>query len=129
MANRPLSPDRPRAWWYLWRPHLTMFASFATRISGIAAYAGVFVAVAWAVCLASGPEPYGAFRAVMGSAPAKAVLFGMTLAAFFHLGGGIRHLIFDFGYGFDLKTANRTAAAVPVFAVLASIAFWLALPA
>ena len=36
----------------------------------------------------------------------KLIWIGSIWALMYHLLGGLRHLIFDMGYGFDLKTAD-----------------------
>lgn len=102
-----------------------MATSILHRFTGIALYGGALIAAAWAVSLASGPEVYGAYKAVMGSFLGKVVLFGLTLSAFYHLGNGIRHLMWDTGHGLDVKTANATAVGVIAFAVAATLAVWV----
>ena len=44
------------------------------------------------------------------------MLFLYTLTLFYHMGNGIRHLVWDFGYGFDLEVARASGAAVLAFA-------------
>jgi len=43
---------------------------------------------------------------------------------FYHLGNGVRHLVWDVGYGFAPQTATRSAWLVIAFAVLATLALW-----
>ena len=116
---RPLSPHLQ-----VWRWHITLFASIATRVSGIAIYAGMFLVMGWAIALASGPDAYATYTGLLGSPLGLLVLFGMTVALFYHLAGGLRHLFWDSGAGFLPKTANASAWAAIVFAVVASIAVW-----
>ncbi|WP_309090948.1 succinate dehydrogenase, cytochrome b556 subunit [Phenylobacterium sp.] len=120
VRERPTSPHTT-----IWRWHLTMATSILHRFTGIALYGGALIAAAWAVSLASGPEVYGAYKAVMGSILGKLVLFALTLAAFYHLGNGIRHLMWDTGHGLDVKTANATAVGVIAFAIAATLAVWV----
>ena len=54
----------------------------------------------------------------------KFVLFGMTLSMFYHLGQGIKHLFWDMGEGFQLKTAEFTSWLVIGFTVVASVLTW-----
>ena len=74
--------------------------------------------------LASGPDAYAAFAALAGSWIGKAGFFVLTLCVFYHLGNGVRHLVWDVGYGFAPQTATRTAWLVIAFAVLATLALW-----
>lgn len=124
---RPAAPRaRPIVFWTIWRPHLTMAVSFAIRLTGLGLYLGALLAAGWAIALALGPQAYAGFKAVLGSAPGKAIMAAFSFACFFHLGGGVRHLVFDAGYGFSPKAANRSAAAVFAFAVAATGLAWAA---
>ena len=44
---------------------------------------------------------------------------------FFHLLSGIRHLAWDLGYGFEIKTANYSGVIVIIFSLALTIIFWL----
>ena len=78
----------------------------------------------WALALASGPATYAAYMGVLASIPGRLVMFGLTIALFFHLAAGVRHLSWDFGQGFHPKTASATAWLAFAFALAASIAVW-----
>ena len=43
----------------------------------------------------------------------------------FHLLSGLRHLIWDFGYGFEIKTANISGIIVIISSLILTITFWL----
>jgi succinate dehydrogenase / fumarate reductase cytochrome b subunit len=118
--DRPLSPHLQ-----VWRWHITMFTSIAHRATGIALYAGALIAAAWAMSLAGGAETYTTFKAVMGSPLGKLVMFGLTVSFFYHLANGVRHLVWDTGRGFDIRSANASAVLVIAFALAASIAIWV----
>ena len=53
------------------------------------------------------------------------VLFLYTAALFYHMGNGVRHLVWDFGYGFDPEVAKRSGIAVLVFAGAMTVVIWL----
>jgi succinate dehydrogenase / fumarate reductase cytochrome b subunit len=118
-AQRPLSPHLD-----VWRWHVTLAASILHRLTGMAIYVGALIVAGWAVALAAGEEAYGDYMGLLGSLPGKVVLFGLTVCVFYHLGAGIRHLVWDTGRGFDLKTANLSAWVVIVFAIVAAAALW-----
>jgi succinate dehydrogenase / fumarate reductase cytochrome b subunit len=101
-----------------------MAASIFTRATGVALYVGLFVVVAWAAALVSGPAAYEAFMGLMASWLGKLVLFGLTLSIFYHLAAGVRHLAFDSGRGFEPRTADTTATVCFAFAVVATLAVW-----
>jgi len=117
--TRPMSPHLG-----VWRWHLTMLASILNRATGVALYVGALIAAWWAVALALGPEAYDTFLAVGGSWFGKLVMFGLTVSYFYHLAAGLRHLWWDGGRGFALRTANQSAVAAIVFALFASVIVW-----
>ena len=117
----PLSPHLQ-----VWRWHITMFASIATRVSGVALYAGLFIVAGLALALAVGPGAYGTCIGLLGSWFGLLVLFGITVSLFYHLAAGVRHLAFDSGKGFLPSTANLTAWLCVAFALVASVAVFAA---
>ena len=108
----------------LWRWHITMWTSILHRATGVALYVGGLIAAAWAISLASGPEPYGQFKALVGSGLGKLVMFGLTVAFFYHLANGVRHLVWDTGKGLDIKSANASSIVIFAFTVAATLAVW-----
>lgn len=116
---RPLSPHLQ-----VWRFHVTMLGSILHRISGAGLYVGALILAGWALSLASGPEAYATFTAILGSIPGKLVLFALTLGLFYHLAKGIQHLVWDTGRGFTLGAANAGSIACIVISVVGSLAVW-----
>ena len=115
--SRPVSPHVQ-----VWRWHITMFASIATRASGIAMYVALLIVAGWALALAFGPDAYAGYMGLLGSPLGLLVLFGIAVSNFYHLAAGIRHLAFDSGKGFLPTTANLTAWLCIAFAVVAGVA-------
>ena len=101
-----------------------MWGSILHRVSGAGLYVGALILAGWALSLASGPEAYATFTAVLGSIPGKLVLFALTLGLFYHLAKGIQHLVWDTGRGFTLATANAGSIACIVAAIVASLLVW-----
>jgi len=120
-ANRP-RPTSPHL--QVWRWHLTMASSIFHRATGVALYGGALIAAAWAISLAAGPDAYGLYMAILGSLLGKLVLFGLTLSIFYHLASGVRHLVWDAGHGFELRTATLSTVLVMAFAVVATLVVW-----
>ena len=108
----------------VWRWHLTMAASILHRATGIALYLGALVMLVWALALANGPDAYALFTGFADSIIGRLGFFLLTLCVFYHLANGVRHLVWDAGYGFRPQTATQTAWLVIGFAVLATIALW-----
>ncbi|MBN8958190.1 MAG: succinate dehydrogenase, cytochrome b556 subunit [Variibacter sp.] len=93
--SRPLSPHLS-----IYRMTLTMTMSIVHRITGGALYFGVLLMTWWLLAAASGPADYASFQAAAGSWIGKLVILLATWALLHHLLGGVRHLIWDLGYGF-----------------------------
>ena len=108
----------------VWRWHVTMLTSILHRVTGVGLYGGGLIVAGWAIALASGPEAYGTFMALLGSPLGKLVMFGMSASVFYHLANGVRYLVWDFGHGLDIKSANASAYAVFGFTVAATLAVW-----
>jgi len=88
---------------YRWS--LTMALSIVHRATGIALYFGTLLLAWWLIAAAAGPAAYSNVQAFTGSWIGRLVLFGYTWALMHHLLSGVRHFIWDLGYGF--KTAER----------------------
>ncbi len=119
-AERPLSPHIQ-----IYRWPLTMALSIVHRATGVGLALGLVLVTWWLLALASGPEAFATVQAVMSSWFGILVLFLWTLALYFHLGNGLRHLIWDVGYGFDVDVARKSGIAVLVFAGAMTVLTWL----
>ena len=124
--RRPLSPHLQ-----VWRWHVTMFSSIMHRVTGSASVAGIVAIAAWLVCLGLAAlghrEAYTQFLTCASSLPGLVVWFGLSLAGFVHLTGGLRHLIWDLGLGFQPKNADALATWTMLLGVILTIAFWAVL--
>lgn len=89
-----------------YRPQLTSMTSIFIRITGNALLIGAFLVVWWFLAAASGPEYFTFVNAVITSWFGDLVMFGSLWALWYHALGGLRHLIFDAGYGLELKQAE-----------------------
>lgn len=121
MANhtRPLSPHLQ-----IYRPQLTSVLSISHRATGILLAVGTLVLVYWLVSAASGAQAYAAAQDLLGSWVGRTVLLAFSFSLFYHLCNGIRHLFWDAGLGFDLKTTYASGTAVVVVSVVLTLAAW-----
>jgi len=117
--ERPLSPHLQ-----IYRPQLTSVLSITHRGTGIALVAGTLVLVYWLISVASGPEAYASAQALLGSWIGRLVLLGFSFSLFFHLCNGIRHLFWDAGLGFELKTVYASGTAVLIVSVAMTVIAW-----
>ncbi len=118
--DRPMSPHMQ-----IWRWHVTMATSILHRATGMALYVGALAAAGWFIALAAGPEAFDGYRALLASPLGYLVLFGLTFSLFYHLANGVRHLVWDTGKGFEIKTADMSGWAVIVFAIVATVLIWV----
>jgi succinate dehydrogenase / fumarate reductase, cytochrome b subunit len=109
----------------VWRWHVTMLTSILHRVTGVGLYAGALMVAIWALALASGPDAYATVMGLLGSPLGRLVMLGMTLSVFYHLGNGIRHLVWDLGHGLDVPSANASAYGVFGFTLAATAAAWI----
>lgn len=119
--RRPLSPNIQH-----YRPQLTSVLSIANRISGVALSIAAVGLVAWLFAAATGSQSYAAVQHALGSAIGRVVLFAATFAFFLHFCGGIRHLVWDAGYGFELREIYASGWLVVVASVLLTAVAWIA---
>ncbi|HEY1097053.1 MAG TPA: succinate dehydrogenase, cytochrome b556 subunit [Alphaproteobacteria bacterium] len=117
--SRPLSPHLQ-----IFRFSIPMLTSILHRITGVALVGGSFVLLWWLVALAQSPEAYGTFVTIALHPLGQICLAGWTWAFFYQLLNGVRHLVYDTGTGFKLKTTYFTGRLVLVLSVIATAASW-----
>ena len=99
ITNRPLSPHLQ-----IYKPQLTSVLSIVHRVTGVVLVVGTIPFVYWLAALAGGAESFATAQAWFGSIVGQILLFPWVFALFYHLCNGIRHLIWDTGRGFELRT-------------------------
>ena len=104
---------------------LTAIASILHRITGVVLAIGTLALVYWLIAAAMGEESFNTAETIFGSWIGRLALFGWTLAFFFHLANGIRHMFWDAGLGFDLPTTYRNSLIVFIGAVVLTLAAWV----
>jgi succinate dehydrogenase / fumarate reductase, cytochrome b subunit len=120
-TQRPLSPHLQ-----IYRPELTMVMSIVHRLTGAGLYFGSILLVWWLSAAAAGGNYFRFVHGLMVSWFGLIVLFGLSWALVHHFLGGIRHLIWDTGRGFDLPTAQRMAQINLAGSIVITIAIWIA---
>jgi succinate dehydrogenase / fumarate reductase cytochrome b subunit len=101
-VKRQTAPLAPHV--QIYRPQLTSVLSFSHRVTGVLLSAGSILLVAWLVAAAAGPHAFSGAREIVHSSGGPFMLLLWTFSLFFHLCNGIRHLIWDAGLGFNLRT-------------------------
>lgn len=120
--QRPLSPHLQ-----IYRPQWTSVLSILHRISGLLLSAGTALMVVWLVALAQGEAAYQSMLSFMSLLPVQFALVGWTLALFYHLLNGIRHLFWDAGMLLDLDSARASGWTAAVGSILLTVVIWAGL--
>lgn len=120
-ANRPMSPHLQ-----VYTPLINMVASILHRLTGAALYFGTLLLAAWLIAAASGPEAFATISSLFNSILGRIVLFGYTWALINHALGGIRHLIWDTGVGYALKTVDLLSWGSLVTSAVLTLVVWAA---
>lgn len=115
-GNRPLSPHLQ-----VYRPQWTMVLSITHRITGVAMTLGALLVVWWLMAAATGPEYFAFVDGLLTSWLGTLVLLGSAWALCYHACNGVRHLVWDMGYGFDLPVAEKSGYAVVAASVVLTL--------
>jgi succinate dehydrogenase / fumarate reductase, cytochrome b subunit len=120
-GNRPLSPHLQ-----VYKPQITTVLSILHRMTGVALGLGAMIVVWFFAAAASeDPDTLEIFNDVVTSWFGLFVLFGFTVALWYHTLNGIRHLFWDMGFGFKLDTMAKTGQAVLAGTVILTGFTWL----
>ena len=117
--DRPTSPHLT-----IYRPQISSVLSISHRISGLALYGGTLLLVLWLWSAAYKVNAFHTIHEFMGSIPGLILLLGWTLAFYYHLANGIRHLWWDTGRGLSLPDMHRSGWAVIVFTLAMTAGTW-----
>jgi succinate dehydrogenase / fumarate reductase, cytochrome b subunit len=118
--TRPLSPHLQ-----VYRWQLTSVLSILHRFAGIALAAGTIVLIWWLVAAAMGPGAYAGVRDFLGSWLGLLLLFGWSVALYYHLCNGIRHLFWDAGRGLELPQVYAGGWAVLATTAALTVVTWV----
>jgi succinate dehydrogenase / fumarate reductase cytochrome b subunit len=116
---RPLSPHLQ-----IYRWQLTSVLSILHRMTGIALVVGAVLLVSWFGSAADGPASFAGFQGFLGSPIGLILLFGCSVALFYHLCNGIRHLCWDTGRGLELKSVYASGWTVLAATAVLTVVVW-----
>lgn len=117
--HQPLSPHLQ-----IYRWQLTSVMSILHRITGVGLTVGVVLLVSWFGSAADGAAAFAKFQAFLGSPIGLILLFGCSVALFYHLCNGIRHLCWDTGRGLELKSVYASGYAVLAATAALTVIVW-----
>ena len=105
--NNPLSPHIQ-----IYRWHISSLVSISHRISGVINYLFFIFLSAWILFSLLFSDSYEIFYIFYNSVLGKFFVTSIIWSFSFQILSEIRHLFWDFGYGFDLKISNITGLVV-----------------
>lgn len=121
--ERPLSPHLQ-----VYRWQLTMLLSIIHRATGIFLAVSLPVLVYWLWTISVGGQPYQELQNCFASILGQLALVAWAFSMFYHLCNGIRHLFWDVGQGYEIKSLYASGKMVVVTALaLTAITAYLAL--
>ena len=108
---------------YNW--HISSLVSICHRITGIINIVGITIICFWVIYLLSGESSYQILNTFLNSIYGKFVILGLTWSFSFQILNEIRHLVWDAGFGFDLKIAKITGVITLIGSFILTILFYL----
>jgi succinate dehydrogenase / fumarate reductase cytochrome b subunit len=117
---RPLSPHLQ-----VYRLPLAAWLSITHRVTGVGLTIGTLLLTWWIVSAAYGPDAYDAATSFIGSPLGYLLLLGFSVALFFHLCNGLRHLFWDAGKNFEIAETRSTNTVVIAGTVVLTVFSWL----
>jgi succinate dehydrogenase / fumarate reductase cytochrome b subunit len=120
LVRRPLSPHLQ-----VYRWPISMALSISHRTTGVALGVGTLLLTWWLLAAAISDQAFAAVQWFLGSWLGILCLLGWTAALIFHLFTGLRHLVWDAGYGFEKPTYNKTGWAVVIATAVVSVVVWI----
>lgn len=120
VVRRPLSPHLQ-----VYRWPISMALSILHRATGIALGVGCLLLTWWLVAAATSANAFASVQWFLSSWLGLLALFGWTVALMFHFFAGVRHLVWDMGYGYDAPVYGRTAWGVVIATGVVTVLVWI----
>ena len=117
--KKPLSPHIQ-----IYRWHISSLVSITHRITGIINIILITIICIWASLLLLGESNYELIKYFLSSLLGKFFILGLTWSFSFQILSEVRHLIMDFGYGFELRTSKITGLIVIIGSIVLTIFFY-----
>ena len=118
--NNPLSPHLQI---YKWQ--ISSLLSIAHRIVGVVNILAITIICFWSLSLLLGADSYLTISNFFQSFFGKFLAVGLCWSFSFHILNELRHLFWDFGYGFDLRISKITGVLALVGSFVLTILFYL----
>jgi succinate dehydrogenase / fumarate reductase cytochrome b subunit len=116
---RPLSPHLQ-----VYRPQLTSVLSIFHRGTGLFLVVGTVMFAFWVIALALDHNIFYGYQAWLKSFVGKGLLIGWSFSLFYHWANGIRHLLWDFGWGYEIERVYFTGWIVVAISFILTGLLW-----
>ena len=121
LISRPLSPHLQ-----VYRWPLSMALSISHRVTGVGLAIGTLLMTWWLVAAAVSDDAFTGVQRFLATPIGILLLLGWSAALFFHFFTGLRHLAWDAGYGFELKTTYASGWTVVTAGFVLTVIAWVA---
>ena len=118
--KNPLSPHLQ-----IYGCHISSLLSITHRIVGIVNIIATTLICLWTISLLFGEENYEFIKHLFQSFFGKFIIISLIWSFSFHILNEIRHLIWDLGYGFDLKVSKITGVTTIIASLVLTIIIYL----
>ena len=119
--NNPLSPHLQI---YKWQ--ISSLLSITHRVVGVINFFALIVICFWAISLFFGENFYRSFEIVLNTFFGKFLIISLCWTFSFQILNEIRHLIWDAGFGYDLKVSKISGVITLIGSFILTILFYLA---
>ena len=119
-SKNPLSPHLQINRW-----QISSLVSITHRITGIFNLLGLIFICIWISSVGISENFFEYFSIFLKSFIGKFILIGFTWSISYHLLSGVRHLFWDLGYGYEIKTANISGTIVIFGSLILTFVLWL----
>ena len=120
MENNPLSPHIQ-----IYRWHVSSLVSISHRITGIINILAITLICIFFIFFSFSEGSHEFIKLLLQSIIGKFFILGSTWSFSFQILSEIRHLIMDFGYGFELKTTKITGLIVIFGSFVLTVSIYL----
>ena len=117
--QRPMSPHLQ-----VYKPQLTSVLSIIHRMTGVGLAVGTLFISVWLVAAAWSPAAFDWVQGFYGSWFGYLIVFGFSVCLFYHMCNGVRHLLWDLGYFFEIEDVYRTGWTMLAAAAVLTFAAW-----
>ena len=118
--NNPLTPHLQI---YKWQ--ISSLLSITHRIVGVINIVAITIICFWSIFLLLGENSYAFLNFFLQSFFGKFIALSLCWTFSFHILNEIRHLSWDLGYGFELKTTKITGVLVVLGSFIIAVSIYL----